>query len=162
MPLLSVVVEQPEHLGPEHPRSADEGNTTVSIASETTPKIEFIAPLAGLEQHKSFELQPLDDDGMFFTMRSTSDPSLQLVVADPMPFYPDYEPVIDGETAKSLELENEEDGAVLAVVNMQEGAEKATMNLFAPIVVNPRAHRATQAVLYGKDQPLDAPLVRKD
>ncbi|GAB3467774.1 flagellar assembly protein FliW [Kineococcus endophyticus] len=134
----------------------------MSIASETTPKIEFISPLVGLEEHRSFELEPLDEDGLFFTMRSTSDPSLQLVVADPMPFYPDYEPMIDGDTARSLEIVDEKDGAVLAVVNMQGGAEKATMNLLAPIVLNPKAHRATQAVLYGKDQPLDAPLVRKD
>ncbi|MEW1959079.1 flagellar assembly protein FliW [Kineococcus sp. NPDC059986] len=134
----------------------------MSIASETTPKIEFISPLVGLEEHRSFELEPLDEDGLFFTMRSTSDPSLQLVVADPMPFYPDYEPMIDGDTARSLEIVDEADGAVLAVVNMAGGAEKATMNLLAPIVLNPKAHRATQAVLYGKDQPLDAPLVRKD
>ncbi|MEZ0493691.1 flagellar assembly protein FliW [Kineococcus sp. TBRC 1896] len=133
----------------------------MSIASETTSKIEFISPLVGFEDHRSFELEPLDEDGLFFTMRSMSDPGLQLVVADPMPFYPDYEPVIDGDTARSLEIADEKDGAVLAVVNMLGGAEKATMNLLAPIVLNPRAHRATQAVLYGKDQPLDAPLVRE-
>jgi len=134
------------------------GFDDVSIASDTTPKIEFVTPLAGFDTHKSFELEALDDDGMFFTMRSTSDPDLRLVLADPMPFYPEYTPVIDGGTAEAIQLTNEDDGAVLAVVNMTLGMEKATMNLLAPIVVNPKAHRAAQAVLYGEDHPLDAPL----
>ncbi|PRY18257.1 flagellar assembly protein FliW [Kineococcus rhizosphaerae] len=130
----------------------------MSIASDTTPKIEFVTPLAGLTEHKSFELDALDEDGVFYTLKSTSDPDLRLVLADPMPFYPDYTPVIDGSTAEAIQLTNEDDGAVLAVVNMAQGAEKATMNLLAPIVVNPKAHRAAQAVLYGEDHPLDAPL----
>ncbi|MGI4895642.1 MAG: flagellar assembly protein FliW [Janthinobacterium lividum] len=130
----------------------------MSIASETTPKIEFVTPLMGLSEHTRFEIEPLDDDGMFFTLRSTDDPDLRLVLADPMPFYPDYDAVIDGETAKSLQIENEGEGAILAVVNMSQGIEKATMNLFAPIVVNPSAHRAAQALLYGEDHPFDAPL----
>ncbi|MBB2899686.1 flagellar assembly factor FliW [Kineococcus radiotolerans] len=130
----------------------------MSIASDTKPKIEFVSPLMGFDQHTAFEIEALDDDGMFFTMQSTSDPSLRLVLADPQPFYPDYDAVIDGDTAKSLQIEDEGDGAILAIVNMAQGMEKATMNLFAPIVVNPKAHRAVQAMLYGEDHPLDAPL----
>jgi flagellar assembly factor FliW len=133
----------------------------VSIASDTKPKIEFVSPLMGFDQHTAFEIEALDDDGVFFTMQSTSDPSLRLVLADPQPFYPDYDAVIDGETAKSLQIEDEKDGAILAIVNMAQGMDKATMNLFAPIVVNPKAHRAVQAMLYGEDQPLDAPLTPK-
>ncbi|GAA0320311.1 flagellar assembly protein FliW [Kineococcus aurantiacus] len=133
----------------------------MSIASETTPKIEFVTPLMGFDEHTRFELEPLDEDGLFLTMRSTSDPDLRLVLADPQPFYPDYDAVIDPDTAKALQIEKEEDGAVLAIVNLAEGMEKATMNLFAPIVVNPKAHRAVQAMLYGEDHPLDAPLPPK-
>jgi flagellar assembly factor FliW len=133
----------------------------VSIASDTKPKIEFVSPLMGFDEHTAFELEALDEDGMFFTMRSTSDPDLRLVLADPTPFYPDYDAVIDGDTAKSLQIEDEKDGAILAIVNMAQGKENATMNLFAPIVVNPKAHRAVQAMLYGEDHPLDAPIPPK-
>jgi flagellar assembly factor FliW len=131
----------------------------VSIASDTKPKIEFVAPLMGFDEHTAFELDSLDDDGMFYTMQSTSDPSLRLVLADPAPFYPDYDAVINDETAEALQIENEGDGAVLTIVNMSMGMEKATINLFAPIVVNPKSHKALQTLQYGPgEHPLDAPL----
>lgn len=129
-----------------------------TTSSPSTPQIEFVTPLLGLSEHTRFELAPLDPDGIFFTLRSTQDPDLRLVLTDPMLFYPDYDAVIDGETARSLEIESDDDGALLAVVNMSRGPEQATINLFAPIVVNPKAHRAAQATLYGEDHPLDAPL----
>ena len=135
--------------------------SVVSIASDTKPKIEFVTPLMGFDENTTFELDALDDDGMFYTMQSTSDPSLKLVLADPTPFYPDYDAVINDETAQALDIENEGDGAVLTIVNMSLGMEKATMNLFAPIVMNPKSHKALQTLQYGTDDsPLDAPLTR--
>ncbi|WP_432562023.1 flagellar assembly protein FliW [Kineococcus sp. SYSU DK003] len=132
----------------------------MSIASDTKPKIEFVTPLMGFED-TSFELDALDDDGMFYTMQSTSDPSLRLVLADPSPFYPEYDAVINDETAQALDIQDEGDGAVLTIVNMAQGMEKATINLFAPIVVNPKSHKALQTLQYGTDDsPLDAPLQR--
>jgi len=135
--------------------------SVVSIASDTKPKIEFVTPLMGFDEHTAFELDSLDDDGMFYTMQSTSDPSLRLVLADPTPFYPDYDAVINNETAEALQIENEGDGSVLTIVNMALGMEKATLNLFAPIVVNHKSHKALQTLQYGiDDTPLDAPLTR--
>ncbi|WP_380161782.1 flagellar assembly protein FliW [Kineococcus sp. R86509] len=131
----------------------------MSIASDTKPKIEFVAPLMGFDKNTTFELDALDDDGMFYTMQSTSDPSLRLVLADPTPFYPDYDVIINDETAQALDIESEGDGAILTIVNMAMGMEKATINLFAPIVVNPKSHKALQTLQYGTDDsPLDAPL----
>jgi flagellar assembly factor FliW len=133
--------------------------SVVSIASDTKPKIEFVAPLMGFDENTTFELDALDDDGMFYTMRSTSDPSLRLVLADPAPFYPDYDAIINDETATALDLQDETDGAVLTIVNMSMGMEKATINLFAPIVVNPKSHKALQTLQYGtEDAAMDAPL----
>ncbi|NAZ85450.1 flagellar assembly protein FliW [Kineococcus indalonis] len=133
----------------------------MSLATETAPKIEFITPLVGLSESTRFELTPLDEDGTFFSMRSMDDPDLRLVLADPMPFYPDYEPVIDGEMAKALDITSDQDGAVLAVVNIGKSLEDSTVNLMAPVVLNPRSHRAAQAVLTGSHLPLNAPLIPK-
>ncbi|WP_328291754.1 flagellar assembly protein FliW [Kineococcus sp. NBC_00420] len=131
----------------------------MSIASDTKPKIEFVAPLMGFDEHTAFELEALGDDGMFYTMQSTSDPSLRLVLADPTPFYPGYDAIINDETAAALDLQDETDGAVLTIVNMARGMEKATINLFAPIVVNPKSHKALQTLQYGtEDAAMDAPL----
>ena len=133
----------------------------MSLATDAAPKIEFLSPMMGLTDHTRFELEPLDDNGILFTMRATDDPDLRLILADPMAFYPDYEPTIDGEMAKALDLSSEEDGAVLAVVNPRGGLEEATVNLMAPVVVNHKSHRAAQAVLAGSDLPMDAPLIPK-
>ncbi|GAB3216257.1 hypothetical protein GCM10027586_07620 [Kineococcus gypseus] len=131
----------------------------MSLATDA-PEIQLISPLVGLSENTRFELSPLDDDGILFSMRSVDDPGLRLVLADPMPFYPDYEPVIDGEMAKALDLDSEEDAAVLTVVHLGENIEDSTVNLFAPLVVNHKSHRAAQTVLTGMDLPMRAPLVR--
>ncbi|PPK92144.1 flagellar assembly factor FliW [Kineococcus xinjiangensis] len=123
------------------------------------PKIEFVAPMMGLPDHTKYDLQPLDDNGILFSLRCEEDPDLRLILADPMSFYPDYEPVIDREMADSLGLDTEEDAAVLAVVNPGQKLEEATINLMAPVVLNHKSHRAAQAVLTGSDFPLRAPLM---
>ena len=133
----------------------------MSLATDAAPKIEFLSPMMGLTDHTRFELEPLDDNGILFTMRATDDPDLRLILSDPMAFYPDYEPTIDGEMAKALDLTSEEDGAVLAVVNPRGDISKATVNLMAPVVLNHKSHRAAQTVLTGSDHPLDAPLIPK-
>ncbi|GAA4980596.1 flagellar assembly protein FliW [Kineococcus glutinatus] len=133
----------------------------MTVATDAAPKIEFLTPIMGLNDHTRFELAPLDEEGVLFSLRSTEDPSLRLILADPMPFYPDYSPAIDPDMASALELSSEADGAVLAVVNPGSGLSDATINLMAPVVLNHRSHRAAQAVLSTSDLPLRAPLIPK-
>ncbi|WP_205705081.1 flagellar assembly protein FliW [Kineococcus indalonis] len=122
-------------------------------------EIEFVAPLSGLPEHTRFTLAPLDEDGLLFSLRSTEDPGLRLLVVTPERFFPDYSPVVDAGWAEELELSGPEDAALLVVVNPGSGLADATANLLAPVVLNHRTSRAAQIVLTGSDLPLRAPLL---
>ncbi|WP_432493331.1 flagellar assembly protein FliW [Kineococcus gypseus] len=129
--------------------------------SDTAPhlEVEFIAPLPGLPEHTRFTLVALDANGVLFSLRSSTDPALRLVLVAPERFFPDYSPVLDAASAQALELVSAEDAALLVVVNPGAGLAEATANLVAPVVLNHRTGRAAQVVLTGTDLPLRAPLV---
>ena len=78
-----------------------------------------------------------------------------LVVA-PSPYFPEYSPVIDPETARRLELSDADDALVLLLVNLGSEEEPPGANLLAPVVVNKHTKKAMQVVLVDQELPLRA------
>jgi flagellar assembly factor FliW len=128
-------------------------------ADEPLRTLEFVAPVPGLEGHRTFALVALDDAGRLYSLRSASDPAVRLLVVSPASFFPDYSPEVDDDTCAALELTDAADASVLCVVNPGDSAAGATVNLLAPVVVNVRSRRAMQVVLAGSDLPLRRPLL---
>lgn len=81
---------------------------------------------------------------------------MRLFLADAAVFVPGYAPPIPTASLEALELEPGEAPRVLVVVNHSPGS--TTVNLMAPIVLNPGTRRCTQLVLDGRDYPLRADL----
>jgi flagellar assembly factor FliW len=128
-------------------------------APPAVPEIGFVAPFPGFADLTRFALEPLDDSGALFTLRSVEDEAVRLVVAAPWTFFPDYAPELDDEWAQALKLESAEDAVLLVVLTLGDTLEDSTANLLAPIVVHHRTGAAAQIVLSGSDHPLRAPLV---
>ena len=133
--------------------------TLMTDAPVTAPTIEFVSPIMGFAEHTSFHLVPLDEDGHLYSLRSTDGTGIRLVVVAPGKFFPGYAPEIDDEIGAALDLRDATESAVLNVVNIGDDPATATVNLLAPIVINHRTMRASQAVLVGTDLPLRAPLM---
>jgi flagellar assembly factor FliW len=119
--------------------------------------IELILPLPGLAAHTRYSLTPLDEIGVLFALRSDAEPEVRLFVITPRAFFTDYAPSVPQSVRDSLDLDDEEP-VLLTVVNPPQGDYPATANLLAPLVLNARTGRATQAVLDGSEWPLRAPL----
>jgi flagellar assembly factor FliW len=126
-------------------------------SEQQLPVIELIAPIAGFPDHRRFALVRLDDSGLLSALRSVDDPSLRFLVVPPAPFFPDYVPEVGDDWAEQLQLTDQDDALVLLIVTPGESAAEATVNLLAPVVVNPRTRVAAQVLLEG-NLPLKAPL----
>lgn len=126
------------------------------------PVIELTHPMPGFPDDARFALVRLDDDGVLHGFRSLDSEGLQFVVVPPAPFYPDYAPEIGDDVVAALGIDPQaaDDVLVLLVVRAGPTLADTTVNLRAPLVVNPTTRRASQVVLDDADLPLAAPLAR--
>ena len=137
-------------------RVAGAGHGSVDVPA----LLQLVTPFPGLPGHLRYTLEPLDEPGVLFALRSVpadeADAPVRLFVVSPAAHFPDYAPVIDaGALAWDADAEHT---AVLAVVHPGQGAQDGpTVNLLAPIVVDTRSGHAAQVVLDG-DWPLRAPV----
>ncbi|MCX2749075.1 flagellar assembly protein FliW [Arthrobacter sp. MI7-26] len=133
-------------------------------------ELSFTAPMPGLEASDGFALRGIDGAPGLYAMESAN-PRIRMFLADAAVYVPDYAPAIPHSTLEVLGLDRTGlDGAgldgnvpdpmglatVLVVVNPTP--EKTTVNLAAPIVLNPETGRCTQIVLDGDDYSLRAEL----
>jgi flagellar assembly factor FliW len=128
----------------------------MTASSLTLPTIELAAPMPGFPAHRRFVLVRLDEDGLLYALTSLDDSELRFLVVPPMPFFPDYAPVIGDETLEILGGPDADQLLLMLVVTAGESVTSA--NLLAPIVIDQASRRAVQVVLTGSGLPVRAPL----
>ncbi|MCW2521781.1 MAG: hypothetical protein JWO63_116 [Frankiales bacterium] len=121
--------------------------------------VEFVEPIPGFPQERQFLFSAIDPEGVLFTLRSLSTPSLRFVVIPPAAFFPDYQPEVSVADVASLGLGEDAELQVLVIVSVRDGLADATANLLAPIVLVAESGQALQIVLNDPTLPLRAPLV---
>ncbi|WP_167138791.1 flagellar assembly protein FliW [Diaminobutyricimonas sp. TR449] len=121
--------------------------------------LSFVTPPPGLERFSDFSLDEIAGADGLYALRATEDSDIRLFVIDAAVHLPNYQPVISDEQSASLGLTDPDDAAVLVVANPQ--AERTTMNLMAPIVVNRSSGRSAQLILENQDWPLQAELAAR-
>ncbi|QDY89222.1 flagellar assembly protein FliW [Arthrobacter sp. UKPF54-2] len=124
-----------------------------SVLSSTP--VTFTAPMPGLETVHDFALRNIDSAPGLFALESGS-ARVRLFLADAAVFVPGYNPPLPPAALEALELGHGDAPQVLVVVNHSPTA--TSVNLMAPIVLNPATRRCTQLVLDGKEYPLRADL----
>jgi flagellar assembly factor FliW len=113
------------------------------------PELHFATGLPGFPDVRRFVLVRLGDElSPFSVLRSLDvDAGPEFVVTHPGPFFPDYAPEIDDDTAGRLELTSADDALLLVIVTVGDPVATSTANLLGPIVVNRHTRVAAQAVL---------------
>jgi flagellar assembly factor FliW len=131
-------------------------NTTQfgEIPVEELKVITMAGPILGFEQLERYILIIPDEEKLFWWLQSVEDGSIGFVVANPFVMKPDYEPEISEDTARMLQIERPEDAVVLTIVTIRKDPLKVTLNLKAPLVINPITKRGGQVVLEGPEQPI--------
>lgn len=118
--------------------------------------VTFAAPMPGLENVHDFSLRNIDSAPGLFALEAGHPVPVRLFLADAAVFVPGYTPPVPVSALEALELGDGDVPQVLVVVNHSPAA--TTVNLMAPIVLNPANRRCTQLVLDGKEYPLRADL----
>lgn len=126
---------------------------------EEIPVIELARPLPGFPEQRRFALVKVDDDGVLCALRSLDDPDLRFLVANPVPFFPDYAPEVDDTVVADLGIADAAEVLVLLVLTAGESLADTTANLLAPILVNTANRRAAQVILDDATLTVATPLV---
>lgn len=115
--------------------------------------ITFPEGIPGMGDHQAFVL--FDLDGPHRALVARDDPTLCLLLIDPISVYPDY-PVDDAVSAYPFETE---ELAIASVLTRSLDESPPTVNLAAPIVIGLETKKAAQVILTDPRLSLRAPLV---
>lgn len=91
-------------------------------------------------------LQP-GGEGPLYWLQSADDPDVALVVADLAQVAPDYQPVMAAADLADLALHEPEQALVLGVCVLAADPKDSTVNLRAPLIVNPIVRLGRQVLL---------------
>ena len=109
--------------------------------------IHFEHGIPGFEEEKQFILQSIEEDSGFQVLQSVQTPELSFVVLNPYSVVIGYSFDLEESTVHALQLQEEKDVSVLAIVTLKETLAQSTVNLKAPIIVNTKNNLAKQVIL---------------
>jgi flagellar assembly factor FliW len=121
----------------------------------------FPKGVPGFDDHHRWILAG-DDDHPIKWLQSLDDGDVALPVIAPRLFFSDYHVNLPKGELDVLELDDDGDMALLAVVAVPAAVPmKATVNLRAPIVVNVKKHRARQVIALNEEYEVRHPLFQQ-
>ncbi|WP_433747808.1 flagellar assembly protein FliW [Paenibacillus amylolyticus] len=105
----------------------------------------FEKGLPGFERETDFALIPWEGTP-FSYLQSINESEISFLIVSPFEFKTDYSFELSNEDKDELKLEDKV--AVYAIVTIQSETVKSTMNLLAPLVMNPVTLKGKQVVLH--------------
>lgn len=120
-------------------------------------RANFLSPPPGLAPFTDFRLEQVSGAEGLFTLVSADRPEVRLFLLDAATYLPDYSPHFSD--AQREALGPEVPNAHLFVV-ANPGSGGTTVNLAAPIVLDPATGHCAQLILESGDYPLRASLAQ--
>lgn len=87
------------------------------------------------------------EDGPIRWLQSMQEPGFAMPVIDPLFVMPDYNPIVEEELLKDIELDSEGDLFVLVTLTVPKEIKRMSTNLKAPFVINIRNRKACQIIV---------------
>jgi flagellar assembly factor FliW len=116
--------------------------------------VDMRAGIIGFEHLKKFVLHIQDGKNPFWWFQSLDESAIAFVVINPFVVKADYEPVIDDNDTKLLEIKGADDVVLLTIVTIRQNPFSVSVNLRAPIVVNAKKKIAKQVILENMAYPV--------
>ena len=110
--------------------------------------IKFVSGIVGFPDLTDFLLIH-DSEGKkgIQWLQSVHEPAFAMPVMNPLLVKEDYNPVIEDELLKPLEITDPEDFLVLVTVTVPKEIENMSVNLMAPIVISGETRKANQIIV---------------
>lgn len=115
------------------------------VDTDDAATLNFPHGLLGFEDQHSFVVVPVDPDGVYSWLQSTTDPDLAFLATSPHFFFADYAPEVNDADLEELGLLDPDETLLLCLLTVNE--DDITANLLGPVVVNTRTRLARQVVL---------------
>lgn len=110
--------------------------------------VHFREGIPAFEDEREFVILPYDEESPYYFMQSLRKPELAFLLTMPFLFFPEYEIEIDDATLKDLDIKDQENVSLYALVTIPNGSVRyMTANLLAPIVLNTKNMQAKQMVM---------------
>ncbi|WMJ78590.1 MULTISPECIES: flagellar assembly protein FliW [unclassified Sedimentibacter] len=117
------------------------------IAVEENDVIRFVCGMYGFEKYNDYVILKDDPEDDFMFLQAIDNTDLSFVLVDPYAVIRNYEPIVNEEDLKELEVKSEADLKFLIIAIIKENVEDSVVNLKSPIAVNPETRRAKQVIL---------------
>jgi flagellar assembly factor FliW len=121
--------------------------------------LTFAEGLFGFETDRRFALVTIDEMKPFQWLVGVDEPGINLIVVDPYLVDQSYTVTLDSKTLAQVKAKTPEEVVVYAIATAGTG-ESATVNLKAPVLINPAARCGAQIHLhddrYGTRHPIGA------
>ena len=118
-----------------------------NIDSIFNKDIFFKDGLLGLEEYKTYTIEAIEENGVFYLLQSLENEELGIIVTNPFAFKKDYEIRLDDKLVEELEIKKEEEVLIVNTVTLSEKRENFTSNLMAPLVINVTNNKGKQIIL---------------
>ena len=130
---------------------------------EASPESFLTLPegLIGFEEHREFALLALSDYEPFRWLQSFSDPGLAFPLLDPRIVTESYEGSLTAGDRQALGLNPGEQPVLYAIASVADSGAEVTVNLRAPLAINPRQRTARQIVLTDSRWEIQHPVYRR-
>lgn len=110
--------------------------------------VELLDGLIGFSNLRRFVLISHNPKSPFRWLQSLDETSMAFLVADPSQYLEDYQPEISDAAATALGLESSTPAMVYTTASIPKGSPRdLTLNLAAPIVINPATRVGMQVIL---------------
>ncbi|WP_405173424.1 flagellar assembly protein FliW [Paenibacillus sp. FSL H8-0260] len=105
----------------------------------------FPKGLPGFDEETEFALIAMAE-APFWYLQSIKNKGLSFLLGDPFAFYLAYEFELPDDEAEELEIKS--DVVVRCIITLKENVEQSTINLLAPVVLNPVNRYGKQIILH--------------
>jgi len=133
---------------------------TVEYSAESV--IKFEEGLIGITDKKDFLFIEKKDFLPFSYLQSVDDSDFSLIVINPFFVDKEYDYEISKDDLKSLNIKDDSDFFIVAIVVFANNIENITVNLRAPIVINIKTKKAKQVLLLNDNYDIEESLVKKE
>ena len=114
--------------------------------------IHFMEGLLGFSEFKDYVIMEHNSKSPFSWLQSISNPDLAFVITNPFQIKNDYLEKLSPEEEALFSSDNGEEVLVFTLVTIPPGkADKSTVNLMGPIVIEPASKVGRQVILANSD-----------